>query len=75
MTTETPTISTETPTDTTETIFKIISNNPKVAAKEIASVCGITEDGVAYHIKKLKQSGRILRIGGSRNGGEWRVVE
>lgn len=43
--------------------------------KEIASVCGITEDGVAYHIKKLKQSGRILRIGGLRNGGEWRVVE
>lgn len=75
LTTETPTISTETPTDTTETIFKIISNNPKVTAKEIASVCGITEDGVAYHIKKLKQSGRILRIGGSRNGGEWRVVE
>lgn len=75
MTTETPTIFTETPTDTTETIFKIISNNPKVTAKEIASVCGITEDGVAYHIKKLKQSGRILRIGGSRNGGEWRVVE
>lgn len=75
MTTETPTISTETPTDTTETIFKIISNNPKVTAKEIASVCGITEDGVAYHIKKLKQSGRILRIGGSRNEGEWRGVE
>ena len=75
LTTETPTISTETPTDTTETIFKIISNNPKVTAKEIASVCGITEDGVAYHIKRLKQSGRILRIGGSRNGGEWRVVE
>jgi len=75
LTTETPTISTETPTDTTETIFKIISNNPKVTVKEIASVCGITEDGVAYYIKKLKQSGRILRIGGSRNGGEWRVVE
>ena len=75
LTTETPTISTETPTDTTETIFKIISNNPKVMVKEIASVCGITEDGVAYHIKRLKQSGRILRIGGSRNGGEWRVVE
>lgn len=68
-------MTTETPTDTTETIFKIISNNPKVTAKEIASVCGITEDGVAYHIKELKQSGRILRIGGSRNGGEWRVVE
>ena len=78
-TTETTTITlpatTETPSDTTETIFKMISNNPKVTAKEIASVCGITEDGVAYHIKKLKQRGRIIRIGGSRNGGEWKVVE
>ena len=74
-TTETPSVTTETSADTTETIIKIISNNPKVTAKEIASVCGITEDGVAYHIKKLKQSGRIIRIGGSRNGGEWKVVE
>lgn len=73
--TKTPPITTETLTDTTETIFKIISKNPKVTAKEIASVCGITEDGVAYHIKKLKQSGRIIRIGGSRNGGEWKIVE
>lgn len=78
-TTETPTgtteITTETPADTTETILKIISKNPKVTAKEIASVCGITEDGVAYHIKKLKQRGRLIRIGGPRNGGEWKVVE
>ena len=66
---------TETPVDTTETILKIISKNPKVTAKEIASVCGITEDGVAYHIKKLKQRGRLIRIGGPRNGGEWKVVE
>ena len=73
--TKTPSVTTETLTDTTETIFKIISKNPKVTAKEIASVCGITEDGVAYHIKKLKQSDRIIRIGGSRNGGEWKIVE
>lgn len=73
--TKTPSVTTETLTDTTETIFKIISKNPKVTAKEIASVCGITEDGVAYHIKKLKQSGRIIRIGGSRNGEEWKIVE
>ena len=78
-TTETPAdtteTTTETPADTTETILKIISNNPKVTAKELASVCGITEDGVTYHIKKLKQRGRLIRIGGSRNGGEWKVVE
>lgn len=74
-TTETSADTTETSVDTTETILKIISNNPKVTAKEIASVCGITEDGVAYHIKKLKQRGRLIRIGGPRNGGEWKVVE
>lgn len=74
-TTETTETTTETSANTTETIFKIINNNPKVTAKDIASVCGITEDGVAYHIKKLKQSGRIIRVGGSRNGGEWKIVK
>ena len=74
-TTKTSATTTETPADTAETILKIISNNPKVTAKELATICGITEDGVAYHIKKLKQRGRIIRIGGSRNGGEWKVVE
>lgn len=74
-TTKTPPAITETPADTTETIFKIISNNPKVTAKEIASVCDITENSVAYHIKKLKHRGRIIRIGGSCNGGEWKVIE
>lgn len=39
----------------------------------MASACGITEDGAAYHIKKLKQSDRITRIGGTRYGGEWKV--
>lgn len=51
----------------------MISNNPKITTREMASACGITEDGVAYHIKKLKQSGRITRVGGARNGGEWKV--
>ena len=82
-TTETPSTTTETTTKspskttetTTETIIGSIRNNPKITTKEIAAVCGITEDGVAYHIKKLKQMGKIIRIGGSRNGGEWKVVE
>lgn len=77
VTTKTTTVTTETakdsPADTTETILKMIRNNPKITAREIASVCGITEDGVAYHIKKLKRNGRITRIGGARYGGEWKV--
>ena len=49
-TTDSRSVTTETPADTTETILKIISKNPMATAKEIATVCGITEDGVAYHI-------------------------
>ena len=73
--TETSTVTTETSSNTTETIIDSIRNNPKITTKDIAAVCGITEDGVSYHIKKLKQMGKILRVGGSRNGGEWKVVE
>ena len=72
--TETTADTTETVPTTTETICKLIRKNPKITAKEIASACGITEDGVPYHIKKLKLAGKIVRIGGSRNGGEWKVM-
>ncbi len=79
ITTETPAIATETSSKTTETttdtIINLIRNNPKITAKEIASVCGITEDGVSYHFKKLKQAGKLIRVGGSRNGGEWKIIE
>lgn len=77
VTTETTTVTTETakesPTNTTETILKMISKNPKITTREIAAACGITEDGAAYHIKKLKQNGKITRVGGARYGGEWKV--
>ena len=66
---------TETGANTTETICRMISKNPKITTKELASACGITDDGVSYHLKKLKQAGKIIRIGGSRNGGEWRLSE
>lgn len=78
ITTETPENPKEKTETTTETlsasILKMLHDNPQITAKEIASIYGITEDGVAYHIKKLKKAGKIIRIGGSRNGGEWKVV-
>ena len=73
-TTETATETNKKISKTTETILKMISTNPKIKSKELAAVCGITEDGVAYHIRKLKLAGKIVRIGGSRNGGEWKIV-
>lgn len=61
--TGTTTVTTETGNNTTETIRLLIKGNPKITGKELASRCGITEDGVAYHIKKLKSSGKIRRKG------------
>ena len=73
LTTET---TTETITETTtETICLLIKNNPKITGKELAAKCHITEDGVAYHIKKLKQLGKIKRQGGTRNGGYWEILQ
>lgn len=59
---------------TTETIRLLIKNNPSITGRELAEKCRITEDGVAYHIKKLKLLGKIKRMGGTRNGGYWEIV-
>ena len=53
-TTRTSSVTTETTTRTTETILKIICNNPKVTAKEIATVCSITENGGSLSYYKRK---------------------
>ena len=60
---------------TTETILLLIKDNPKITGKELAAKCHITEVGVAYHIKKLKQLGKIKRKGGTPNGGYWEILQ
>ena len=44
--------------------------NPYITNKELAEVCGITEDGVYWNIKKLKKNNRIRRIA----GGDWAAI-
>jgi len=59
---------------TTEKIFRLIKENPSITNKELARLCDITEDGVFYHIKKMKAAGVIRRIGPDK-GGHWEVIE
>ncbi len=55
-----------------ERIIENLKKNPSLSRKELAELLGdITEDGVKYHIDKLKQEGKIERIGGTR--GYWKV--
>ena len=60
---------------TTETILNLIRQNPKITTKELAVLSGMTNDGIYYHIKKLKRTGRIKRDGAERNGGQWLVID
>ena len=59
---------------TTEKILRLIKETPSITNKELAMLCEITEDGVFYHIKKMKAAGVIRRIGPDK-GGHWEVIE
>ena len=61
------------PKSVQERILDNIVLNPRVTRYELASILGISTDGVKYHIKKLVDLGRIERIGGNR-GGWWRII-
>ena len=64
---------TENSSDSTEKILSAIKDNPYITTKELALKFNITEDGVFYHVKKLRLSGRIKRSGGRKNG-YWDIV-
>ena len=58
--------------NTPEKILELLGENPALSRKGLAEILGdITEDGVKYHLDKLKQEGKIERIGGTR--GHWEI--
>ena len=59
---------------TTQKIVVILKQNPFSSRQEIAKTLGdITENGVKYHLDKLKSAGIIQRIGADK-GGHWEVI-
>jgi ATP-dependent DNA helicase RecG len=60
---------------TVENIIKnLILENPKITTKNMIKATGLTRKGVEYQLNKLKDSGKIERVGPDR-GGYWRVIE
>ena len=54
-------------------ILELLKQYPAMSRKKLAEVLGnITEDGVKYHLEKLKEERKIERIGGTR--GKWKVL-
>jgi ATP-dependent DNA helicase RecG len=60
---------------TTQKIIEVLKNYPKISRMELAAIVGnITENGVKYHLEKMKRLRLIRRIGPDK-GGKWEVVE
>ncbi len=53
-------------------ILELIAVNPSVTQKEMAVRLKLTEDGIYYHIARLKARGVLVRIGGKK-AGHWEV--
>ena len=64
----------ETTQKTTQKIMEMMKTNTEISIKELAVACGITRDGVNYHIRNLKKNNKIRRIGGDK-GGHWVIIE
>ena len=57
----------------TESILELLIENPELSRKNLTDLIGeITEDGVRYHLDKLKKEGRIQRSG--TTNGHWIVI-
>jgi ATP-dependent DNA helicase RecG len=59
---------------TDEKILGAIKNEPSTTIESLAKTIGLSKDGVKYNLKKLKDSGKIRRIGGDK-GGYWEIIK
>ncbi len=59
---------------TTQKILEAIEADPQITRHELAKVTGISESGIKWQLKKLKDEGIIDRIG-SLKGGKWVINE
>lgn len=58
---------------TVEKILALIQGNTAITQNELIVATGLTRRGVEWNLKKLKEAGRIRRVGPDR-GGRWEVL-
>ena len=65
----------ETTQETTqEKILKLLENKPSITRKELATLVGISSDGIKYHLEKMKSDGYIRHVG-STKAGFWDILK
>ncbi len=58
--------------ETKEKIIKLMKDNPVITYKEIMEELSLSRSGVEYAVRKLRETGRVERIGADK-GGSWKV--
>jgi ATP-dependent DNA helicase RecG len=58
--------------ETREEIIRMIKKNPQITMKELADKIGISDKGIEWNSRKLKDSGILKRIGPTK-GGHWEI--
>ncbi|MDO5775798.1 MAG: winged helix-turn-helix transcriptional regulator, partial [Eubacteriales bacterium] len=59
--------------ETKEKIIELLRNNPYITQKEMRESLGLSQGGIEYQIRNLKQDSVIKRVGGDR-GGHWEIL-
>jgi ATP-dependent DNA helicase RecG len=62
----------ETSEETSDKILAIIRSDMKTTARHIAGVLGLSSRAIEMQLAKLKQNGRLKRVG-AKKGGHWEV--
>lgn len=59
--------------DTAQTLLVFLKDHATASISEMASRFGLSAEGVKWNLRKLKDAGRLRRVGADR-GGRWEVV-
>lgn len=70
---ETLAMESTTPRTVRDKIVEQMRANSKITRNELATILGLTPDGVKYHLQKMTGEGVIVHHGSSRNG-YWEIV-
>ena len=57
-----------------EEIINLIRKKPNITIQEIEEVTGLSKRAVEWRLKKLREQGKLKRIGPDK-GGYWKIVE
>jgi len=53
-------------------IYDLIKSNPQITREQLADETGLSVRGVEYHLKTLRETNQISRVGSK--GGYWEII-